>query len=158
MSEAPKDSFNSLSSLSRADQGRTLKDYRPQHDEDCSKNCDYCALGVCDFDEHESHQECSCGLDALLALTDGETAQAASVEHPMVGDWIRLDNWNGGPRIEIVSGEPFDGYQGRRVQIENRGSVPISEITEIRRKQSPTRSEAFMALKDAAPSKEHPRG
>lgn len=77
---------NSSSSQEQADArpARTLKDYRPQHDEDCLINkCGFvwsdgkgCRVAPSDHDVYISHvllpQPCSCGLDALLSGGHGQ--------------------------------------------------------------------------------------
>lgn len=70
--------------------GRTLADYRPQHDDDCAAlACGLCgqivhgyrerpAMAHPDADGHRHRwqfQACSCGLDALLTFTPVEAAR-----------------------------------------------------------------------------------
>ncbi len=67
---------------------RTLKDYRPQHDEDCrSYWCQTCGFHA----EHRAHGKliiglnhefipvaCTCGLDALIETEDAASLEPAS--------------------------------------------------------------------------------
>lgn len=63
---------------------RTLKDYRPQHDDDCLRVC----CGACGYGNECIHESpCRCGLDALLAECAAPAGPETTIHYPG-GAWL----------------------------------------------------------------------